>query len=116
MNATKAKYQALKAAGKLAGTIKDALAKRAAREANVLPVSQSNRFADIAAAGRTRRLCPVTVPLGDVDVLTDVKDANRKLKEWSLGQRAGHIKGRRRRQTSRGSRRHGVPGRFDPCR
>lgn len=63
-----------------------------ARQANKpLPTATSNRFGKMAAAERSRRACRTAVPLGTVDVLSRVQDANRKLREWSLGQRAGVI-------------------------
>lgn len=93
MNTTKQRqqYQALKAAGRFNGTIKAALALREQREKNDDQPVTIGRYATEASARLARRSAQTVVPLGTVDVLTRIKERYARLREWSLGQKAGAI-------------------------
>jgi len=87
------KYQILRAAGLLTGTVKGCLALRKQRNAANPPAGiVYGKYAGMAAIGRAKRSVKTAVPLGSrtgvLGVLDRVKAANPRLREWSLGQTA----------------------------
>jgi len=98
------KYQALKQDGKLHGTITRAVALRKQRDANPpLQPRVEGRIAAKAMANANRRAKPTAVPLGEATFLEAVQEENKRLREWSLGERAGVVIGSRWREETRGS-------------
>lgn len=77
---------AAKRGGRTAAAAKALHDSRQAPAAGAAP--RANRIGRLAAAGRAKRSTPTIVPLGDYDALTRVQEANRRLREWSLGQQA----------------------------